>query len=92
MKPRVEIRYCSLCRWLLRSGWLAQEILSTFADEVGEVALIPGDQGQFQILVDGELIWCRVADHGFPEAKEIKQRIRDKIAPERDLGHSDRHH
>ena len=90
MKPRVEIRYCSLCRWLLRSGWLAQEMLSTFADDLGEVALIPGDKGQFQILVNGELIWCRVADNGFPDAKEIKQRIRDQIAPERDLGHSDR--
>lgn len=90
MKPRVEIRYCSLCRWLLRSAWLAQEILSTFTDEVGEVALIPGEKGQFQILVDGQLIWCRVLDEGFPEAKEIKQRLRDHIAPELDLGHSDR--
>lgn len=89
-RPRIEIRYCSLCRWLLRSAWLAQEILSTFADEVGEVALIPGDKGQFQILVDDTLIWCRVADDGFPEAKEIKQRIRDEIAPGRDLGHSER--
>nr|WP_188630091.1 SelT/SelW/SelH family protein [Oceanisphaera marina] len=90
MKPRVEIRYCSLCRWLLRSAWLAQEILSTFNDDVGEVALIPGEKGQFQILVDERLIWCRLADDGFPEAKVIKQRLRDHIAPDRDLGHNDR--
>ncbi|MBO1520220.1 SelT/SelW/SelH family protein [Oceanisphaera pacifica] len=89
IKPRVEIRYCSLCRWLLRSAWLAQEILSTFNDEVGEVALIPGEKGQFQIMVDGQLIWCRVIDDGFPEAKTIKQRLRDHIAPDRHLGHSE---
>lgn len=27
---RVEIEYCPGCRWLLRAGWLAQELLMTF--------------------------------------------------------------
>ncbi|ART79115.1 SelT/SelW/SelH family protein [Oceanisphaera avium] len=90
MKPRVEIRYCSLCRWLLRSAWLAQEILSTFNDDVAEVALIPADKGQFQIWVNEQRLWCRVIDGGFPEAKEIKQRLRDYVDPTRSLGHSDR--
>ena len=56
----------------------------------GEVALVPASKGEFRILVDGVLVWDRVADEGFPEAKEIKQRVRDVIAPERDLGHADR--
>lgn len=25
-----------------------------------------------------------------PEAREVKQRVRDRVAPERNLGHSDR--
>lgn len=54
------------------------------------MALVPGEKGQFQIIVADHLLWCRVRDHGFPEAKEIKQRLRDHIAPERDLGHNDR--
>ena len=29
------------CRWLLRSTWISQEILSTFDNYAGEVALIP---------------------------------------------------
>ena len=41
--PRVEIRYCVKCRWLLRAAWTAQELLTTFAEELGEVALVPGD-------------------------------------------------
>jgi selenoprotein W-related protein len=89
MMPRVEIRYCTQCRWLLRAAWLAQELLSTFATELGEVALIPGSGGIFEIQVDGELIWSRKAEGRFPEAKEIKQRVRDRIAPEKNLGHSD---
>ena len=89
-KPRIEIRYCTLCRWMLRAAWLAQELLSTFDGELGEVALVPASKGEFRILVDGVQVWDRVVDDGFPEAKEIKQRVRDVIAPERDLGHSDR--
>ncbi|PJG59728.1 SelT/SelW/SelH family protein [Aeromonas cavernicola] len=90
-KPRIEIRYCTMCRWMLRAAWLAQELLSTFDHELGEVALVPASQGEFRILVNGVQVWDRVSDHGFPEAKEIKQRVRDLIAPERDLGHIDRH-
>jgi selenoprotein W-related protein len=89
-KPRIEIRYCTLCRWMLRAAWLAQELLSTFDNDLGEVALVPASKGEFRILVNGVLVWDRVADEGFPEAKEIKQRVRDVIAPQRDLGHSDR--
>ena len=89
-KPRVEITYCTQCHWLLRSAWLAQELLTTFEVELGEVALVPGSGGIFEIRVDGELLWSRREAGRFPEAKEIKQRLRDRIAPDRGLGHSDR--
>jgi selenoprotein W-related protein len=89
-KPRVEIQYCTQCRWLLRAAWLAQELLTTFEAELGEVALSPGTGGVFEVRVDGETIWSRKAEGRFPEAKEIKQRVRDRVAPSKDLGHSDR--
>ncbi|MBK7541809.1 MAG: SelT/SelW/SelH family protein [Candidatus Competibacteraceae bacterium] len=90
-KPRVSITYCTQCRWLLRAAWLAQELLTTFEDELGEVALRPGTGGVFEIrLADERVIWSRKQEGRFPEAKEVKQRLRDLIAPERSLGHSDR--
>lgn len=89
-KPRITITYCRQCNWMLRAAWLAQELLSTFSEELGEVALIPGTGGIFVIECDGALIWERKADGGFPEAKVLKQRLRDVIDPARDLGHSDR--
>ena len=88
--PRVEIRYCTQCRWILRAGWLAQELLSTFDTDLGEVALVPGTGGIFEVRVDGELIWSRKEQGRFPEAKELKQRVRDRVAPDKDLGHSER--
>jgi selenoprotein W-related protein len=90
MKPSVEIEYCPGCRWLLRAGWTAQELLTTFEAELGAVTLRPSDVGgTFRVTVDGELIWNRKDEGRFPEMKELKQRVRDQIAPERDLGHSD---
>ncbi|WP_370638494.1 SelT/SelW/SelH family protein [Aurantimonas sp. VKM B-3413] len=89
-KPRITITYCTQCQWLLRAAWLAQELLSTFGADLGEVALIPGTGGVFEISYEGERVWERKADGGFPEAKVLKQRVRDRLDPERDLGHSDR--
>lgn len=88
--PRVEIVYCRQCRWLLRAAWLAQELLSTFDAELGEVALVPGTGGVFEVKLDGESLFSRALEQRFPEAAELKQRVRDKIDPERDLGHIDR--
>lgn len=88
--PRIEIEYCTQCRWLLRAAWLAQELLTTFEEAIGEVALIPGKGGVFEIRADDQLLWSRKGEGRFPEAKEIKQRVRDRIAPDKSLGHSDR--
>jgi selenoprotein W-related protein len=88
--PRVEIEYCTQCRWLLRAAWLAQELLTTFEGELAEVALVPGKGGVFVVRLDDDVLFSRQAASRFPEAKEVKQLVRDRVAPGRDLGHSDR--
>lgn len=89
--PRIVITYCTQCQWLLRAAWMAQELLSTFGTGIGEVALVPGTGGVFTVTCDGQAIWDRKADGGFPDVKTLKQRVRDLIEPDRDLGHVDRH-
>jgi selenoprotein W-related protein len=88
-KFRVEIRYCEQCRFLLRAAWLAQELLTTFGGRLGEVALLPGSGGIFEVRLDGEVLFSRKDAGRFPESKELKQLIRDCIDPGMDLGHSD---
>ena len=46
--PRIVIVYCTQCQWLLRAAWMAQELLSTFSTDLGEVALQPGTGGVFR--------------------------------------------
>ncbi len=74
---------------MLRSAWLSQELLHTFSEEIETVSLHPDTGGRFEIHCNGALIWERKRDGGFPEAKVLKQKVRDVIDPERDLGHSD---
>ncbi len=88
-KKRVEITYCTQCRWLLRAAWMAQELLTTFDLEIGEMALVPGTGGIFEVRVGDELVWSRKEKGRFPDIKELKQLVRDRVAPGRDLGHSD---
>lgn len=89
-RPHIRITYCTQCNWLLRAAWMAQEVLTTFVGEVGEVALRPGTGGIFEVHIDGERIWSRAEQGRFPDIKELKQLVRDVIAPEKDLGHTDR--
>ncbi|MBW8192825.1 SelT/SelW/SelH family protein [Neiella marina] len=85
----VRIRYCTGCRWMMRAAWTAQELLTTFENELEEVALGPGRKGQFDVWLNDALVWSRKREGGFPELKVLKQRLRDVMNPERDLGHSD---
>ena len=87
---RIEIHYCTKCRWLLRAAWMAQELLTTFDGDISELVLKPGDGGVFRVTANGVLVWCRKEQGRFPEITELKQLVRDQIAPDKSLGHSDR--
>lgn len=89
-RPRLEIVYCTQCRWLLRAAWTAQEMLTTFQQELGEVALRPGTGGVFDVRLDDELLWSRKERGAHPDLVELKRMVRDRIAPQRSLGHSER--
>jgi selenoprotein W-related protein len=90
MINRIEITYCTQCRWLLRAAWMAQELLTTFDQEITELTLRPGTGGIFEVRANDELVWSRKAEGKFPEITELKQRVRDCIAPEKNLGHSEK--
>ena len=99
---QVSIGYCPGCKWGLRSFWMAQELLTTFQNDdalecVSIIALRePSPAGSFVVKLfagdseDYTILWDRKERGGFPEMKELKQLVRDKIDPELFLGHSDR--
>ena len=91
MKPTITILYCPKCGWMLRSAYMAQELLTTFVDDLYGVTLVPSEiSGRFSITIDGEVIFDRKKEGRFPEIKELKQLVRDAVNPSKDLGHSDK--
>jgi len=91
MKPTITLEYCPKCNWLLRSAWMAQELLTTFTDELHGVLLQPSEtSGRFTVRLDEQELFDRKAAGRFPDIKELKQLVRDAVAPGKALGHSDR--
>lgn len=91
MKPIISIQYCPKCGWLLRAAYMAQEILTTLAEDVKAVSLQPAEiSGTYAISINQEFIFDRRQMGRFPEIKELKQMIRDRVNPGKSLGHSDK--
>lgn len=91
MKPIVTIEYCPKCGWLLRAAYMAQELLTSFSEELGSVALKPSETaGRYTISLNDDILFDRKQAGGFADVKEIKQLVRDRVNPAKSLGHSDR--
>lgn len=87
---RITIEYCSKCRFMMRSAWIAQELLQTFEGDVDEAVLKPSaEPGIWRIYANGKQVWDRKTERGLPELKDLKRRVRDIIAPGKDLGHAE---
>lgn len=91
MKFAITIEYCPKCHWLLRAAYMAQELLTTFEEELEAVTLKPSEiGGRYTLSVNDAEVFDRKRHGGFAEIKEIKQMVRDVVAPGKSLGHVDR--
>jgi selenoprotein W-related protein len=93
VEPHVSILYCTGCRWMLRAAYYGQELLYTFDNELRSVTLIPGRPptpgGVFIVVLNDDIVWDRKEQGRFPQVKELKQCVRDRLNPQKNLGHSD---
>jgi len=91
MKPTITIEYCPQCGWMLRAAYMAQELLTTFVNDVHAVTIQPATlAGTYIISIDGDVLFDRRREGRFPETKELKQLVRDRVNPTKSLGHSDK--
>lgn len=75
----------------MRAAYMAQELLTTFNNEVYEVTLQPSEtSGKYNIRVNDVAIFDRKEQGRFPDIKELKQLVRNVVCPDKSLGHSDK--
>lgn len=83
--PNVSISYCTSCRWLLRAAWLAQELVSAAAEDIASITLIPirppSNDGVFVLSLDGQDVWDRAKQGGFPEVTDLIQALKSRTPP-----------
>ena len=90
-KPTIIIEYCPKCGWMLRAAYMAQELLTTFTGYVQGVLLRPSEiEGRYTVFISEQKLFDRKEAGRFPEIKELKQLVRDSVAPGLPLGHSDK--
>lgn len=91
IKPTITIEYCPKCGWMLRAAYMAQELLTTFSEEIKSVTLLPSETGGcYTIFINDDIVFDRKQSGHFPEIKELKQLVRDVVNPAKSLGHSDK--
>jgi len=81
-KPALSIEYCTVCNFRGRATWLAQELLASLEQELGGVTLVPGRGGVFDVRLDGETVFSYKAEGRFPEPRELKDLLRERLGLE----------
>ncbi|MDF7800983.1 SelT/SelW/SelH family protein [Pontiellaceae bacterium B1224] len=89
-KRSITVEYCTKCKFMMRSAWIAQELLQSFEGDIDEAVLKPSEiPGIWRIYANDQQVWDRKTERGLPEMKDLKRRVRDIIAPDKNLGHAE---
>jgi selenoprotein W-related protein len=54
---------------------LAESLLTEHKQDIAQCVIIPSDGGRFEVSVDGELVFSKLAEGRFPEEAEIHAHI-----------------
>lgn len=77
--PEVSITYCVPCRYQAKALQDADAILREFGERLTDLRLVPGDDGVYDVAVDGELIFSLDQAEHFPETKDLVEALRNRV-------------
>ncbi len=63
----------------MRAVWTAAELLTELGQRVEGLRLVPSGGGRFEVTVNGELVYSKVATGHFPELSEVQQQVRGML-------------
>src|SRR6267154_2298698 len=74
-RHRLEIEFCTACKFQGRAFWLARELFDRRPDLADEYVLVPSSNGVFIVRFDGDVVWDYAKTDRFPEPKEVREAI-----------------
>ncbi len=75
MTHRLEIEFCTVCKFQGRAFWLARELFDQRPDLAGEIVLIPSSGGVFTVRYDGATVFDYATAGRFPEPKDVREAV-----------------
>lgn len=57
---------------------MAAQLLNEFKREISAFTLFPSDGGRFEIEVDGDLVYSKLATGSFPDERQVVSDIRSR--------------
>ncbi len=74
-RHRLEIEFCTACKFQGRAFWLARELFDQRPDLAGEIVLVPGSGGVFIVRYDGQTVFDYATAGRFPEPKDVREAV-----------------
>ena len=54
---------------------MADHLVKKFKQRIAELTLLPSDGGRFEVKVDGELVYSKLATGSFPDNSTIESEV-----------------
>ncbi len=74
-KHRLEIEFCTACKFQGRAFWLVREVFDQRPDLADEFVLVPSSGGVFIVRYDGQTVFDYKTERRFPEPKDVREAI-----------------
>ncbi|MBI3241461.1 MAG: SelT/SelW/SelH family protein [Chloroflexi bacterium] len=65
---------------------MAGELLTKFEPQLSEVRIVPSEGGRFEVSLNGELIYSKLATHRHVEPGEIAALVAEKLTTDKTEG------
>jgi selenoprotein W-related protein len=74
-RHRLEVEFCTACKFQGRAFWLVRELFDQRPDLADEWVLVPSSGGVFAVRYDGQTVWDYATAGHFPEPKDVREAV-----------------
>ena len=79
-KVKISIEYCTQWNYTPRAVSLAAELAQNYTPLIETLTLIPSKGGCFEVKVDDQLLYSKLATHRHAEEGEVTRLFEEQIA------------
>ena len=58
---------------------MADQLVGRFKQQISELTLLPSDGGRFEVKVNDELVYSKLASGSFPDNAQIEQEVDQRL-------------